>query len=119
MAEYLKQNILPATKQFQHYDIIYITFKENGVSLDLTGYTFTMEFRLASTDGTLVKKLILTAGQLEIVEVIGVSKLKIHPFSLDTAGKIFYDIRMKSGSIVKYHVGGSVLVTSSATKQDN
>ena len=119
MAEYLKQNILPATKQFQHYDIIYITFKENGVSLDLTGYIFTMEFREGSEDGTLVKKLVLTTDELEIVEVSGVSKLKINPFSIDTSGNIFYDIRMKTGSIVKYHVGGSVKVTPSATKQDN
>ena len=118
---YVKKNILPASNQFEHFDDILLTFKENGVAIDITDYIFTMEFRDGSVDGTLVKKLILTANELEIVDDAGTKKLKINKFAIDTAGKIYYDVRMKDPATdkVKYRVGGVVEIMAVATKQDN
>ncbi len=119
--EYVKQNILPDTKQFQHYDEMYLTFKDNGTAIDITSFIFTMEFRKDNQDGVLVQKLILTAGQLEIVDQSGIKKLKINPFAIPVSGKIYYDLRMKYpvSLKLKYYVGGNVKVTPSVTKQDN
>lgn len=118
---YDKKDILKPSNQYQHYDEILITFKEDGVAMDITNYIFTMDFRKDSTDGISVQKLVMGAGQLEIVDVAGIKKLKINKFSIDTAGKIFYDIRMKDPATgkVKYRVGGSTEIQSVSTKQDN
>lgn len=120
MESYIK-NIFTNSKQFESYDDIFITFKENGVNLDITGFTFTMDFRKGSKDGVLVLELSLTPGQLEIVDQSGVKKLKINSFSIPEHGDIFYDLRMKYPSTdkIKYYIGGKVKIEPIVTKQDN
>lgn len=118
---YVKKNILPSGNQFEHFDDIFLTFKEDGTAIDISDYIFTMEFRDGGVDGTLVKKLILTAGELEVVDISGTKKLKINKFALDTPGKIYYDVRMKDPATgkVKYRVGGVTEIMGVSTKQDN
>ena len=118
---YVKKNILPSGNQFEHFDDIFLTFKENGTAIDITGYIFTMEFRKDGVDGVLLKKLTLTTDELEIVDVSSTKKLKINKFSIDVAGKVYYDIRMKEPITdkIKYRVGGVVEIMGVATKQDN
>ena len=119
MESYVK-NILANSKQHQHYDDIFITFKENGSNMDITNFIFTMEFRKGSPDGTLVLKLTLP-DELEIVDISGVKKLKIHSFAIPESGDIYYDIRMKYPVTekVKYYIGGKVKIDPIVTKQDN
>lgn len=96
---------------------IFMTFFKNNNPINLSNLDIVIEFRLNKQDGDLVNRLTLASG-LEIITVSEITKLKIKSFSLNTPGKIFYDVRMffPNTDKLKFYAGGNLIVVPTVSQ---
>lgn len=96
---------------------IVMTFFKNNNPINLSNLGIVIEFRLNKQDGDLVNRLTLASG-LEIITVSEITKLKIKSFSLNTPGKIFYDVRMffPNTDKLKFYAGGHLIVSPTVSQ---